>query len=269
MTNRWPGWLCLTCCVWTFSVVRPPTATAADEERTTDGRTVEELLQALADADDKTRRLAGYEWGKRRPDRPEHVQVLLKTANDVEPEVRRGAIWSLGQVAAHHDQAVAALLTALAEDPRPKNRVEAIHALGELGPAAEDAIPALESVARGGRGTIDVAPFQPTRTVAPLKANALIRSDAIQALGKIGSERAIDVLLVLLAKAERDSIVYSMPYYILCSEALGRIGKADPRVLAALGRAKRLRGGQEFEKIRLAADSALREIEKAGQAQDP
>lgn len=239
-------------------------AWAQDPPYTTDGRSYEELCTALDHEDDKVRRLAAYEIGKRRPQSAEVVKKLLATLGDVDAEVRRGAIWSLGQVDRYHDWATPALLKCLAEEPRAKNRWEAVRALGELGPEAKDAIPAIESVARGGRGSRDIGPYLATRQIQPLATNHLIRADAIRALGKIGNEEAIGLLLILLIRGEKEIAAYGMPYYILSAEALGRIGKADPRVIQALARGRRLAGGTEqTEKVRLAADSALRQIEKA------
>jgi HEAT repeat protein len=98
----------------------------------------------------------------------------------------------------------------------------------------------------------------------PLAINPLIRSDAIRALGKIGNEEAIPLLLILLIRGEKELASYGMPYYIYAAEALGNIGKADARVMQALARGARLPGGSDkAEKIRLAADSALRQIQKA------
>ncbi len=251
--------------VWQSSqAVLVPPAVAQDPPYATDGRTFEELFAALDHADDKVRRLAAYEIGKRRPQSAEVVKKLLATLADVDAEVRRGAIWSLGQVDRYHDWATPALLKSLAEDLRAKNRWEAVKALGELGPAAKDAIPAIESVARGGRGRNDVAPYQTTRQIQPLAINPLIRSDAIRALGKISNEEAIPLLLILLIRGEKELAAHGMPYYILSAEALGNIGKADPRVMQALARGTRLPGSSEkAEKIRLAADRALRQIQKA------
>lgn len=227
-----------------------------------DEATAARLLQELADQEPKVRERAAYELGKLRPAQAAWVQRLIAAADDVDPQVRRGAVWALGQVDASQDQAVKKLLAVLASDVAPKNRIEAIQALGNLSDAARDAVPALEAVARGGRGIHGVQPFLPTRRMLPLKFNVPIRSDAIRALGKIGSEDAIGILAIVLIQAEKELHGAGLSYYVLSAEALARIGRADSRIMPALERGRRLPGtSPALQKARVAADSALRQIE--------
>lgn len=238
-------------------------ATACDDE------TAARLLQELSHADAKVRERAAYELGKLRPAQADWVQRLIAAADDVEPQVRRGAVWALGQVQVAQDQAVEKLLAVLASDVVPKIRVEAIQALGNLGSAAQAALPALESVVRGGRGIHGADPFLPTRRMLPLKFNVHIRSEAIRALGQIGSEEAIGLLAPLLIQAEKELNGEGLPYYVLSAEALARIGRADSRIMPTLQRGRRLPATTEpLRKARLAADRAVRQIE-AQQANRP
>jgi len=230
--------------------------------KTCDDETAARFLQELGHQDAKVRERAAYELGKLRPDQAAWVERLIAAAEDVEPQVRRGAVWALGQVQVSQDQAVQKLLAVLASDVLPQNRSEAVQALGSLGSAAKEAVPALESVVRGGRGIHGVDPFLPTRRMLPLKYNVHTRSEAIRALGQIGSEEAIGLLAPLLIQAEKELNGEGLPYYVLSAEALARIGRADSRIMPALQRGRRLPATTEqLRAARLAADRAVRQIE--------
>ncbi len=239
------------------------------EAASADSKSIEELLRELDAEVAQVRRRAVYELGKQQPQAAEVVKRLLAGLNDADPQFRRGAVWSLGQIARYRDWAVPALMKVLAEDADAKVRWEAVKSLGELGADAKEAVPAIAGVVRGGRGTLGVAPFQPTRQMQPLRANVLVRSDAIRALGKIGSDEAVPLLIGLLLKAEKELAADGMPYFLLSVEALGRIGKNDPSVMSALARGSRLAGSSaNASKIRQAADLARQRIEQATLGED-
>jgi len=111
---------------------------------------------------------------------PDALGALEKALRNPEPRVRREAIRSTSMI--HHPRAISMLVMGL-QDPDPQNVQLAARYLGAAG--APEAVPALESVARGeGGGNRDNGP----------------RVEAIEALGRMGAVTAEPTLQILARK---------------------------------------------------------------------
>lgn len=77
------------------------------------------------------------------------LSALVAALDDADPDLRCRAIYHLQSLGPAAAPARAPLMEAT-HDPSPRVRGFAAHALGRLGPAGLDAIPALDSMLRGG-----------------------------------------------------------------------------------------------------------------------
>ncbi len=103
----------------------------------------EALRAALADPEPIVRAGAATALGMSAPAREPTVEALLRRTGDPDLDVRQSVLWALAN-AAKDDVRLPAALTAGLEDAAPKVRHRAAQLLGELGPRAMPALPALE-----------------------------------------------------------------------------------------------------------------------------
>jgi HEAT repeat protein len=149
-------------------------------------------------------------------------------------------------------------LTSLIEKSQvasPRTAVAAVDVLGRMGPAAQDAIPALVGLlGRGGAlGPAAVSalarigePAVPALVAAASNADSQMRAQAIWVLGQIGkaAEASVPVLLAALNDEDR----YVRQYAVM---ALGDVRPQDASVLVALrGRLKDSDAGVRLSTIK-------------------
>ena len=102
------------------------------------GETLELLLTALGDDDERVRLNAAKALGQTNQDAHEAIQPLIRALTDEATDVRGNAAWALGRCGEVAKRAVLPLIDAL-RDEAPVVRMQAAHALGELGPNATQA----------------------------------------------------------------------------------------------------------------------------------
>jgi HEAT repeat protein len=164
---------------------------------------------------------------------------LLTALKHTEHGVRIAAAHVLGEIGAKSPQAVTALIDLLKNDPEREARRSAAASLGNFGPAARAAIPALHSALKGDA-----------------KGGWWVAADA---LGKIGGAEVVPVLIEALAHPDDDIRFTSM-------KALGNLGVVARPAVKALQKAS-----QEDPRPnnRAAAAEAVRKIEQAVQKMKP
>ncbi|WP_437638118.1 HEAT repeat domain-containing protein [Sorangium sp. So ce854] len=136
------------------------------------------------------------------------VVPLIGKVQDSIPEVRRATARALGELG--DARAVSALILAL-QDVSQDVRVEAVTALGRL--RADDATSAIADLVAASPGALGA--FPGSRPADSGTSSNDVREAALRALGRIGSEAAVRVLLAALAKddpaaprsAVRDALV--------------------------------------------------------------
>ena len=159
---------------------------------------------------------------------PRAVVPMIGKVQDAVPEVRRAVARALGELG--DARAVSALMLAL-QDTAQEVRIEAVTALGRLrSDEATLAIAPLVDDAPGADGGSPRAIFQGAGgTASGGVTRAEVREAALRALGRIGSEGAVKVLLGALAKDEPAAPRSAV------RDALAGVGKpAVPALLAAL-----------------------------------
>lgn len=82
------------------------------------------------------------------PPRVEDIDELRELVSSDDPEVAYWAITLLGRLEGSASPAVPELVNALKENPHRHNRERAAWALGKIGPAAQDALPALHAAVK-------------------------------------------------------------------------------------------------------------------------
>jgi HEAT repeat protein len=247
-------------CIVTGPVV--PHCEAADDPPAR-ARTLAECVADLGHVDAAKRRQAALDLGALRD--AAAVGPLRHALDDAEPRVREAATWALGELGPDASQAVPALIKLCQEDVRIENRHLAVKSLGQIGPDAAAAVTLLRHVALGGRGERGEAPFQPAKSMQPLNQNVMLRTDAIRALGKIKDPKSLGLLLDYLHEGQKElASGEGVPYFLAACHALGDLGVKSDRVITALKRAARLPDqGDTSRKLREAADTALRKLEAA------
>ena len=102
------------------------------------------LLLGLARGGERpvVRRMAAYCLRELAPDRPEAARVLVEATRDADVGVRRAAFTALAALIDPPPEAVARLCEVLAADPDPATRRIAAVALGEIGAADPERLPA-------------------------------------------------------------------------------------------------------------------------------
>ncbi len=145
------------------------------------------------------------------------VLPLVSKVRDGAPEVRKRVARALGSLG--DARAVSALVLTLG-DPNLDVRLESIRALGLLG--SDDATAALMPLAAGTSDGVTEATDLP-----PTEASLAVRQSALDALGRIGSAKAIGVLVEALERDRPDAM--RMP----ARDALVRIGAPAVKALIA------------------------------------
>jgi HEAT repeat protein len=115
------------------------------------GKTVAEWIELARSPDEDMRRQAVYALGQIGPGAREAVPALVKAVDDVKQEVRWYAVDALGRIGPDAEQAVPAIIAA-AKDPANDRTFaqNAAKALGRIGPAAREAVPLLAEAVRQG-----------------------------------------------------------------------------------------------------------------------
>jgi RNA polymerase sigma factor (sigma-70 family) len=195
----------------------------------------EERINALADflrLKEPCDGAAGYaaaELGKLGRKAKSVVPQLLEAVKHPDAHVRINAAYALVQVGSDPDKTVAVLITLLQNEPQREVRRSAAAALGEMGPAAAPAIPALRKALQGEGGGWWVA------------------ADAI---GKIGGPDAVPALIAALENKDDDVRLTAI-------KQLGKLSSAASSVVESL---KKARKDDPRELNRKAATEALKTI---------
>lgn len=194
------------------------------------------LIETLKDEDECVSGEAGIALGKIGATA---VPALIKMLKDGDDQVRHSAAWVLGSKIG--SPAVPALIKTLG-DKKWGVRASAVEALGQIGPAAKDALPVLIKILRNGdevecvRGEAAIAIGEIHNTSAvPELIETLgdekwsLRLSAAGALSKIGDTSAVPALIVA-SKDENRNVRYAAVW------ALGKIGdkSAVPALIEAL-----------------------------------
>lgn len=137
------------------------------------------LLDVLRAAQPRGRKLAAFALGEINCDEPEVTHTLARAAADSEHSVRLNVVDALG-LKRPSGCAVEALISGL-QDPEADVRFGAALALARFGPGAESAVPALSAALRD--------------------TNRYVVGHAIEALSRIGTAEARNVLLPFLKAA--------------------------------------------------------------------
>lgn len=137
-------------------------------------------------------------------------ELLYKLLKDKDPDVRKFSLDLMADIKKEFD---ASKIIPLLKDPNSNVRAAAAHALGELG--CKEAIPALVEGLKDEEWVV----FYVLQSLAQLKAeeaaeqigeillnteSALIKAEAIETLGKIGTEKVVEPLLKYFPVATRD-----------------------------------------------------------------
>jgi HEAT repeat protein len=184
--------------VWGLAFVGPPARSATPL-----------VVKALSDSSPAVRRKAAYALGKIDPDPAAVVEALVAALGDADDDVRvavAAALPSLGKLA------VPALVKRLKYDDA-KLRPLAAKVLGDIGPAAADAVPELKAILLnpmkgGGEAAADALaaigePALETLVSATANDDAAVRSLALRGLDKMGTA-AIPTLVDLLGAKHVD-----------------------------------------------------------------
>jgi HEAT repeat protein len=145
------------------------------------------------------------------------------------PDVRYAAAYALGPVGADPDKAVPALLAMLKDETERERRRTLAVSLGEFGPAAASALPALREALRGEGGGWWVA---------------------AEAIGKIGGPDAVPALVEALQNKNEDVRGTAIQW-------LGKLDGADASTIEALKKAQK---DDPQERNRKYAAEALKKI---------
>jgi RNA polymerase sigma-70 factor (ECF subfamily) len=184
--------------------------------------------------DHEVARFAASELGTLEAKASAAMPQLLAALKHTDGGVRVNAAAALGRVGAFNSpETIAALIDLVKNDPEREARRSAAGALGNIGPKAKAAIPALRAALKGdGKGGWWVA---------------------AEALGRIGGEEVVPALVEGLASADEGVRSTSM-------KALGNLGTIAKPAIAALEKARQedARPGN-----RAIAAEALRRIEQA------
>ncbi len=186
-----------------------------------------DLVAALHDRNAGVRRIAAAALGYVDPDPAIALPGLVAAIHDEDSAVRDSAIRALGAMGPAAAPVVPMLVGYAEEDA--DCLVAVLNAVADIGPAAREAVPMLLRCARD--------------------EGAVVRGCAILALGKVGGEEAMPV--VLAALGDHDSFVQYE-----ASEACAAYGRRDARIVPAL--AERL--ASPDPEARLQAAEALRAL---------
>jgi HEAT repeat protein len=194
------------------------------------------ILDQLASGDAKSRQLAARVLGNIEYLEIEEEDALVAALEDSEPAVRAAALAALVQIDAELPEGSIAKLAGFLTSQDADARADAIQALGQLGPDAAEALPAIE--------------------VALTDDSSEIRHSAAWALGNMGEQegaRAVPALTTLL-KTDPDEDVRAQAAW-----ALGEMGvSAEPAADALLAALE-----DPEDMVQLEAYEALKNLLKA------
>jgi HEAT repeat protein len=167
------------------------------------------------------------------------VVPLIGKVQDSVSDVRKVTARALGDLG---DQRAAGALMLALQDPSAEVRLEAVGALGKL--RSDEATPAIAPLVDGSAGENGgVTPAARTSSSAQGAGAAEVRAAALRALGRIGSEAAVKILVAALAKDDpaaarspvRDALAAAgMPAEAALIVALGSGTSASTAAGAAL-----------------------------------
>jgi HEAT repeat protein/lysophospholipase L1-like esterase len=204
------------------------------------------LARLVHDASCPGRGLAAEELGRVGAEAVAAVPDLIGAASDPRPDVRWRAVWALGQIGPRASMAVPALRTALEDDAL---RWRAAEALGEIGPAALTAEPSLLALLHD--------------------SSSSVRWRAATALGSIGARDAAPELAAAASDAAENVRLAAVTSLV---ELRAQAEVAEPALLQALRdpdrriRQQAVRGIGRFEALSPRARSGL---EAASRDADP
>jgi HEAT repeat protein len=148
--------------------------------------------------------------------------------------------------------------------------MQAVYALGCIGPEASPAVDLLISVVKGGQNrrgssqSVDL--FLPAPEMLPFIGDINDRCLAIDALGKIKDPKAVPVLVMIMQQIEAMQLRVFDQFqegkcYLQAIGVLSEIGTADPAAVNALNAARNVPDSGSFATtLRNEADTALRKI---------
>lgn len=177
------------------------------------------ILEQLESGDVKSRQLAARALGNIEYLEIEAEDALVAALEDSEPAVRAAALAALVQTGAELPEGSIAKLADFLTAQDADARADAVLALGQLGPQAAEALPAIEIALANESSEIrhsavwalgNMGEEQGARAVPPLTAvletdmDADVRAQAAWALGQMGiaAEPAADALLAALEDSE-------------------------------------------------------------------
>jgi len=153
---------------------------------------VDHIASYLMDDEPENRRLAATLLKYYGPLAKSSCQDLLRCVRDNDVQVRINAIAALGAVGVGSKEIISGLIEALESDKHREVRRAAASSLGEIGPRARKAVPALAKILREAH--------------APPKSKGRRTGwwVAAHALGEIGGDEALSVLSKALKNADPD-----------------------------------------------------------------
>jgi HEAT repeat protein len=229
--------------VWSLGLIGPAASDA-----------IPDVLKALSDKNDNVRRKATFALSKIAPPTGDTLSALIQACQDSNADVRQEATQAL----VRFSKDAAPALTKVVQDPNNPARVQAIQALGQIGPDAYEAVPALgellgsqapDSLQAAAAGTLS----QIGEAALPVLEQALTsdqassRRHAVNALGRIGGSKTVDILVEALLKNKNPDVRQD------AARSLGALGVQDKRILLNLVEA--LKDGDA--KVRVQAITSL------------
>ena len=216
--------------------------------------TVPVLIKTLLDNDPHVRRAAAEALGSFRSGTSGAGDKLVALVHDADPMVRIVASAALVKIGEHQKAALQTLGNALQDR---QVCYQAALALGEIGPAAADAVPALIGIFAAANERI--AGTQDADKSPQADNERRLQMEIAFALGKIGPAAVASVPLLIdaIEKQPRDWSVSA------AAEALGGIGPAANSAVPTLIRAledRRFPGDPRFSQVRMRAAVALGKI---------
>ncbi len=210
------------------------------------GKTVDQWLEQLKSANEKERVEAAYQLVNYRPSAHIPVEPIVAALKDPSAKVRADAASAISNLGPRAKAAVQPLIELL-EDPNFEVHSAAVDALGNIGPEAAEAVAPLilklakndtielkhvvDALGRIDRKGQSVQPLIIVLKRRNLPGDGLNRYKAAVALGNIGAN-AKDAIPELLAFLRNDD-----DYRDGAAEALGKLGKGNEQVAAALAAA--------------------------------
>jgi HEAT repeat protein len=215
--------------------------------RAQEAASVEELIKTLAHPDPDVRAKAADGLAEAGAGARQAIPLLLVALKDANAKVRRRAAAALGSIRSDAKTVIPALVAALndmtsSDDPREGSAADsAIIALGDFGPAARDAVPALMDLVRSRKET-------GTRCLG------------LASLGRIKSDlRRVVPFLLQVLEDDKEVLLRASAAY-----ALGDIGPDAKVVLPALRKALKCEGVKNLDLEKAISAGVLHSIGKMG-----